>query len=56
MGVNSVKWFQSYLTGRRQIIKANSTETDFLNVNCGVPQGSILGPYFFYVNDMPNRV
>lgn len=54
MGVRSTKWFQSYLTDRKQKVSANGTESEFLNVTCGVPQGSILDPllFLYYVNDM----
>jgi hypothetical protein len=42
------------LTDRKQKVSANCTESEFLNVTCGVPQGSILDPllFFCYVNDM----
>ena len=54
MGVKSVDWFGSYLSGRRQCVTVDGVVSEFLDVNCGVPQGSILGPILFlcYVNDM----
>ena len=44
--------------GRQQIVVANGTHSEPGTVNCGVPQGSILGPLLFlcYVNDMPMSV
>ena len=58
MGINFTKWFKSYLGGRQQIVVANGTPSEPGTVNCGVPQGSILGPLLFlcYVNDMPMSV
>ena len=54
MDVRSIKWFQSYLTDRKQKVSANDTESEFLNVTCGVSQGSILSPllFIYYVNDV----
>ena len=54
MGIGNVDWFRSYLSGRRQCIVVNGTQSEFKEVSCGVPQGSILGPILFlcYINDM----
>ncbi len=47
-------WFHEYLSERRQCIKSGDTKSDFMFINRGVPQGSILGPVLFsiYINDI----
>lgn len=48
MGVMSTEWFLSYLANRKQVVSINNECSDFMSISCGLPQGSILGPIFFY--------
>jgi hypothetical protein len=49
-----LKWLESYLTNRKQIVKFKGTTSNPIQVTSGVPQGSHLGPLLFimYVNDI----
>ena len=45
----ALQWFRSYLTCRQQKININGTLSNSMDLTCGVPQGSVLGPILFTV-------
>lgn len=54
MDCSVVKWVGSYLTNRQQRVEIKGTLSEPKPIDCGLPQGSILGPLLFllYINDM----
>ena len=50
-----ILWIKSYLSERRQCVSIGGCISKFLDVNSGVPQGSILGPllYTIFTNELP---
>ena len=49
---------ESYLSNRYQCVHENNCSSDCLQVNTGIPQGSVLGALLFldYINDIQHAV
>ena len=54
----TIKWFHTYLTNRAIFVSLSTVFSEAGTINCGVPQGSILGPLLFllYINDIPQAL
>ena len=50
----SIDWLKSYLSNRNQYASINGFDSGLTTINCGVPQGFVLGLLLFllYINDL----
>ena len=59
-GVNGglLSLFENYLQNRQQRVVINGAYSEYLPIESGVPQGSVLGPLFFliYINDLEKNI
>ena len=53
-----LQWIGSYLSGRSQAMYVDGARSSYLEVDIGVPHGSILGSLFYvlFKNDLPETI
>ena len=53
-----IEVFGNYLHNRKQRMILNGFHSDYSNIGCGVPRGSVLGPLLFliYINDLERNI
>ena len=53
IGGTALSWFKSYLSERKCHVLLNGVSSKDTDLDCGVPQGSVLGPILFTVYTLP---
>ena len=51
-----LSWINAFLEGREQVVRVNGELSDSKPVISGIPQGSVLGPFVLYINDLPDTL
>ena len=48
-------WIENLLSNRKQAVVLEDEKSDYVAVESGIPQGSVLGPslFLYYINDIP---
>ena len=51
-------WFKSYLSNHSHYVSSNGYDSGLAAINCGDPQGSVLGLLLFllYINDLNQAI
>ena len=49
----ALSWFESYLKSRTQHVVIKNVQSSMTKLQCGVPQGSVLGPVLFTTYLLP---
>ena len=54
----SNNWFKSCLSNHKQFVSINGYNSELAEINCSVPQDSVLGPllFLFYIKDLNQAI